>query len=66
MPRTLSENERQRIVSRSHLIADQLIRLGREYIKCVTAPNRQENGAAEANFADALADVVVMVVESDV
>jgi len=42
--------------------ASLLIRLGRNWQRCMSAPNRSENDDAESKFADALTDLVVAVV----
>lgn len=38
-------------------LADHLVRIGRHYVACIQAPNREENQQAEKEFADALLDL---------
>jgi hypothetical protein len=64
MSRQVNENDRKQVRQVSTVLAPHLIRLGRTYLACVTAPNREENSQQERQFADALGDFVIACGES--
>jgi hypothetical protein len=59
MTRKVSEVEKQQVMVKAAEVADHLVGLGRAYIKAVTAPNREENQAAERDFARHLGLAVI-------
>jgi hypothetical protein len=65
MSRKVTAEEKQKIVDRTRIIGGTLVRLGRAYRECLLAPNREENSAQEQRFYDALNDLVILILESD-
>ena len=66
LPRELNPDEERAIDSTVPLVAELLIRLGRSYVRAVSAPNMEENEEEHKNFAKNLGDLVKMAAESRV
>lgn len=65
MSRKLSIEEKRQIERRARVVGDIILRGSRAFIAASRAPSRSENAQAEDRFFDALADLVIMFLESD-